>query len=66
MLARYEGEAGFAVLRAQSYSTFGPLLAAISWQCPRFVDRLRREDDLPFGDLLAAAVRDPPPLTREL
>ena len=51
--------AGFAVEKLRTYCTFAPFAAGISRRLSGRLDRLERAADLPFGNLLAAAARNP-------
>ncbi|MBI4510533.1 MAG: class I SAM-dependent methyltransferase [Deltaproteobacteria bacterium] len=52
-------QAGFEVMRLQSYSTLAPFLAAVTWKGAEVLDRLERRADLPLGNLLVAVARNP-------
>lgn len=49
-------EAGFNITDLRTVSTFAPFTAALSWNLASRLERLERRVDLPFGNLLAAAV----------
>ena len=59
LLRRHLENAGFEVEQMRTYCTFAPFAAAMSHSLSGWLDKIERHWDFPFGNLLAAAARNP-------